>query len=130
MCISGGCFGGHSSSSFLFCVIIFSDVPHSFVQAFAVEDHLMVLSFGQSAVWLSFLACAVPTVSWTPDSCHLAGMIDTIACGLSSSSCPSTLWVDRHSVPWACLPHPWVDMVCLDGSLRRMGCPTTAAQDH
>ena len=69
---------------FSFVVFFFLYVPHSFVQACAVaaaEDHHMVLSFGQSAVWLSFLACAVPAVSWTPDSCHLA----------------STLWV-RMSV--------------------------------
>ena len=50
---------------------MFFDVPHSFVQACAVaadEDQCMVLSLGQSAVWLSFLACAVPAVSCTPDS--------------------------------------------------------------
>ena len=100
----------------LFCTNIF-DVPPSFVQAYAVtvaEDHRMVLSLGQSAVWISFLACAVPAVSWTPDSCRLAWMIDAVACGLSSSSCASTLWVDRHSVPWACLPHPWVVSPWLD----------------
>ena len=74
----------------------------------------MVLSLGQSASWLSFLACAVPAVSWTPDSCHLTWIIDAVACGLSSSSCASNLWVDRHSVHWACLPHPWVVSPWLD----------------
>ena len=50
---------------------MFFDVLHSFVEACAVaadEDHCMVLSLDQSAVWLTFLACAVPAVSWTPDS--------------------------------------------------------------
>ena len=133
-------------------VVMVFDVLYSFVQTCAVtavENHRMVLSLGQSAVWLSFLARAVPAVSWTPDICHLAGMIDAVACGLSSSSSASTLWVDRHSMPWACLPYPWVvspwldrhsvlwaclppswvDVVCLDGSLRMMGRPATASQD-
>ena len=61
-----------------------------------------------------FLAGAVPAVSWTSDSCLLAWMIDTVACGLSPSSCTSTLLVDKHSVPWACLPHPWIVSPWLD----------------
>ena len=60
-----------------------------------------------------FLAGAVHAVSWTPDSCHLSWMIAAVACGLAPSSCASTLWVDRHSVPWACLSHPWVDFIAL-----------------
>ena len=58
-----------------------------------------------------FLACTVPAVSCTPDSCNLAWMIATVACGLATSSCSNTLWVERHSVPEACLSHPWVDLV-------------------
>ena len=57
---------------FFFCCTNVFDVSQSFVQACAVaavEDHLMVMSFGQSVVWLSFLACTVLAVSWTPDSC-------------------------------------------------------------
>ena len=61
-----------------------------------------------------FLACTVPVVSWTPDSCHLAWLIAAVACGLAPSSCASNLWVDRHSVPWACLSHPWVAYLWLD----------------
>ena len=38
-------------------------------------------------------------------------MIAAVACGLAASSCASTLWVERHSVPEAYLPHPWVDLV-------------------
>ena len=72
-----------------------------------VEEHGLVLCLGIPAVWLSFLAYAVPAVSWAPDSSLLAWMIDTVAGGLSSSSCASTFWVDRRSVPWACLTHPW-----------------------
>ena len=118
-------------------LLTYFDVPHSLVQACvvtAVEDHHMVLSFGIPAVWLSFLACAVPAVSWTPDSCHLAGMIDAVACDLSSSSASTLVpfglidsvpwaclphpwvvspWLDRHSVRWACLSPSWVDVVCL-----------------
>ena len=58
-----------------------------------------------------FLACIAPAVSCTPDSCHLAWMIAAVACGLATLSCASTLWVERHSVPEACLSHPWVDLV-------------------
>ena len=58
-----------------------------------------------------FLACTVPVVLWTPDSCHLAWMIAAVACGLATSSCTSTLWVERDSVPEACLSHPRVDLV-------------------
>ena len=57
------------------------------------------------------LACTVPAVSWTPDSCHLAQMIAAVACSLAPSSCAGTLWVERDSVPEACLPHPWVALV-------------------
>ena len=53
-----------------------------------------------------FLACTVPVVSCTPDSCHLDWMIAVVACGLASSSCASDLWVLRHSVPVACLSPP------------------------
>ena len=55
-----------------------------------------------------FLACAVPVLLCTPDNCHLAWMIAAVACGLAPSSCASCLWVERHSVPVACLPLPWV----------------------
>ena len=60
-----------------------------------------------------FLACTIPAVSCTPDSCHLAWMIAAVACGLASSSCASNLWVERHSVglPVTCLSHPWVHLV-------------------
>ena len=58
-----------------------------------------------------FLACTVPTVLWTPDSCHLAWMIAAVTCGLASSSCASNLWLGRYSVPVACLSHPWVHLV-------------------
>ena len=100
-----------------YCIVfcVFLTLLYRPVIAAAVEDHRLVLSLGIAAVWLSFLACSVPAVSWTPDSCHLAWMIDTVACVLSSTSCASTLWVDRHSVPWACLPHPWVTHLWLDG---------------
>ena len=91
-----------------FLVLMCFDVPHACVQvcaAAAVEDHCLVLSLGIPAVWLSsLLALSLRT----PVGCHLAWMIDAVACGLSPSSCTSTLWVDRHSVPWACLPHPLV----------------------
>ena len=36
------------------------------------------------------------------------------ALGLSPSSSASALLVGRHSVPWACLPHPWVAFPWLD----------------
>ena len=84
--------------------------PHSYVQVCAgaaVEEHCLVLCLGVPAVWLGFLAYAVPAVSWELDSYLLAWMIDAVAGGLSSSSCANTLWVDRRCVPWACLPHPW-----------------------
>ena len=58
-----------------------------------------------------FLASTVPAVSCTPDSCRLAWMIAAVACGLASLSCTSNLWVERHSVPVACLSHPWVHLV-------------------
>ena len=41
-------------------------------------------------------------------------MINAVAGGPSSSSCASTLWVDRRCVPWACLPHPWFSFLWLD----------------
>ena len=47
---------------FIFVVLMFFYVPRSFVQACAVtavENHHMVLSLGQSAIWLSFRACGV-----------------------------------------------------------------------
>ena len=74
----------------------------------------MVLCLGIPAVWLGFLAYAVPAVSWALDSYLLAWMIDAVAGGRSSSSCASTLWVDRRCVPWACLPHPWFSFLWLD----------------
>ena len=58
-----------------------------------------------------FLACSVPVVSCTPDSCHLAWVIAAVVCGLPSSSCASDLWVVSHSVPVACLSPPWVVLV-------------------
>ena len=58
-----------------------------------------------------FLVCTVPALLWTPDSRHLAWMIAAVACGLAISSCSGTLWVERHSVPEACLSYPWVDLV-------------------
>ena len=58
-----------------------------------------------------FLACTVPAVSCTPDSCHLAWMIAAVACGLASSSCTSNLWVKRLSVPVTFLSHSWVPLV-------------------
>ena len=117
----------------------------------AVEDHCLVLSFVDSRygsvpylccpccvvytwqllgseLWQTccmpqFLACTVPAVSWTPDSCHLAWMIATVACGLAPSFYSSNLWVDRHSVPWACLPHPcWIDAVACGLSSSFQGC--------
>ena len=82
-----------------FCFECSSHFLYRPVIAAAVEDHCLVLRLGLPAVWLSFLACAVPAVSWTPDSCH---HLD-----------------DRHSVPGACLPCPplvpfgLIDTVCL-----------------
>ena len=58
-----------------------------------------------------FLACTVSAVSWIPDNCHLAWMIAAVACGLGTLSYASTLWVERHSVPEACLSHPGVALV-------------------
>ena len=37
--------------------------------------------------------------------------IFSVIVGLATSSCASTLWVERHSVPEACLSHPWVVLV-------------------
>ena len=80
--------------------------PQSYVQVCAAAaEHCLVLCLSIPAVWLGFLAYAVPAVSWAPGSYLLAWMIDTVAGGRSSSSCASTLWVDRRCVPWACLPH-------------------------
>ena len=114
-------------------VFFFFCAPHSYVRvcaAAAVEDHCLVLCLGIPTVWLRFLACAVPAVSWMPDSYHLAWMIDAVVCGLSSSFCASTLWVERHSVPWACLPHPalvpigLIDVVCLGPVFLILGFPS------
>ena len=58
-----------------------------------------------------FLACAVPAVSCTPDSCHLDWMLAVVACGLASSSCASDLWVEGRSVPMSCLSYPWFPLV-------------------
>ena len=55
-----------------------------------------------------FLACSVAAVLYTPDSAYLARLIDAVACGLSSSSCASYFWVERHIVPVAPFPLPWV----------------------
>ena len=55
-----------------------------------------------------FLVCTVPAVLWAPDNCHLVWMMAAVACGLAISSCAGTIWVERHSVPEACLSHPWV----------------------
>ena len=55
-----------------------------------------------------FLACAVPAVSWTPDSCHLAWVMTAVACGLAISFCAGALWVERRNVPVACLSLPCV----------------------
>ena len=38
-------------------------------------------------------------------------MIAAVACGLAISPCAGTLWVERDSVPEACLSHPLVDLV-------------------
>ena len=98
-------------------------LPHPALVLFGLKRHSvpevclshpyvnLVLSLRLAAVWLSFLACTVSVVSWTPNSCHLACMIAAVACGLDTSSCASTLWVECHSVPEACLSHPWVDFV-------------------
>ena len=56
----------------------------------------LVLSLRLAAVWLSY---------------HLAWRVAAVVCGLATSSCASTLWVERHSVPEACLSHPWFDLV-------------------
>ena len=57
---------------------------------------------------------ALSLQSWAPDSCLLSWMIDAVAGGLSSSPCASTLWVDRRSVSWACLTHPWFSFLWLN----------------
>ena len=84
-------------------VLYYCCIPHSFVQACAAaadEDHCMILSLSISAVWLCFLALRC-----------LYGVLD------SGQLLPSL--VDRHSVPWACLPLPplvpfgLLDIVCL-----------------
>ena len=54
-----------------------------------------------------FLACIVPTVSWTPECGHLAWLRTAVACGLAPSSCTSTPWVVRYRVTEVWLPHPW-----------------------
>ena len=100
---------------FYFIVLVCFDVLHAYVQVCAAaEDHCLVLSLGMPSVWLSSLLALSLRCLGHLTSCHLAWMIDTVACGLSSSSCASTLWVDRHSEPWAGLPHHWVISPWLD----------------
>ena len=70
----------------------------------------MVLSLSLLAVWLSSLF-ALSLRGLRHLTSRLARMIAAVACGLALSSCTSTLWVERHSVPEACLPHPWVALV-------------------
>ena len=56
----------------------------------------LVLNLRLAAVWLNY---------------HLAWRVAALACGVTTSSCARTLWDERHSVPEACLSHPWFDLV-------------------
>ena len=73
----------------------------------------LVLSLSLLAVWLSSLLLLSLRCRRHLTG-HLAWMIAAVACGLVPSSCASALWVERHSVPEACLPHPWVAYLWLN----------------
>ena len=132
VCTSGGHFGVRwSSRLFLFyCTNMFWCSTRLCTGLLCCWGSLLGSEPWRTHCMAEFFAGAVPAVSRTPDSCHLDWMIDAVACGLSSSSWASSLWVERHSVPWGLSSSflGWRDW--LDDSLRRMGCPTTAAQDQ
>ena len=56
----------------------------------------LVLSLRLTAVWLSYLR------TWR---------VAALTCALSTSSCASTLWVEGHSMPEACLSSLCFDLV-------------------
>ena len=112
-----------SSSFSVFMVVLWFVPPDAYVQIYstsAIRRSSLGCELWRSRGIAQFPAFAVPAVSWPPDSCHLASILATVACGLAHSSCASfPFWVERHSVPRVCLPYPWVDFFCLDGKLCR-----------